>query len=113
MAGVMASLIWQRRDRIAYIKRQGFTRGLLWRALFFECAVLLGAGCSIGAIFGLYGQLLISHALATVTGFPIAIGVGALIAISNFAIVSATALAILAVAGYFAVRVRATLVRPT
>ena len=27
MAGVMTSLIWQRRERIAYIKRQGFTRG--------------------------------------------------------------------------------------
>ncbi len=49
MAGVMASLIWQRRERIAYIKRQGFTRGLLWRALCFESAVLLLAGCSIGA----------------------------------------------------------------
>ena len=63
MAGVMASMIWQRRDRIAYIKRQGFTRGLMWRALFFESAVLLLAGCSIGAVFGLYGQLLLSHAL--------------------------------------------------
>ncbi len=112
MAGVMTSMIWQRRERIAYIKRQGFTRGLLWRALFFESAVLLGAGCSIGAVFGLYGQLLISHALATVTGFPIAIGVGALIAITSFAVVSAAALAIVAVPGYLAVRVRATMVRP-
>ena len=112
MAGVMTSMIWQRRERIAYIKRQGFTRGLLWRALFFESAILLGAGCSIGAVFGLYGQLLISHALATVTGFPITIGVGALIAVTSFAVVSAAALAIVAVPGYLAVRVRATMVRP-
>jgi putative ABC transport system permease protein len=112
MAGVMASMIWQRRDRIAYIKRQGFTRGLLWRALFFESAVLLGAGCSIGAVFGLYGQLLISHALATVTGFPITITVGALIAITSFAVVATAALAIVAVPGYLAVRVRPTTVRP-
>jgi putative ABC transport system permease protein len=112
MAGVMTSMIYQRRERIAYIKRRGFTRGLLWRVLLFESAVLLGAGCSIGAVFGLYGQLLISHALASVTGFPITISVGALTAISRFALVSAAALAIVAVPGYLAVRVRPTMVKP-
>ncbi len=112
IAGVMASLIWQRRERIAYIKRQGFTRGLLWRALCFESAVLLLAGCSIGALFGVYGQLLLSHALTTVTGFPLVIGVGPLIALTSVAVVSVAALAIVAVPGYLAVRVRATMVRP-
>ena len=112
MAGVMASLIWQRRERIAYIKRQGFTRGLLWRALCFESAVLLLAGCSIGALFGVYGQLLLSHALTTVTGFPLVIGVAPLIALTSVAVVSIAALAIVAVPGYLAVRVRATMVRP-
>jgi putative ABC transport system permease protein len=112
MAGVMASMIWQRRDRVAYHKRIGFTSGLMWRSLFFESAILLGAGCLIGAVFGLYGQLVISHALATVTGFPITIGVGALIAVFSFAIVSTSALAIVAVPGYFAARVRATMVKP-
>jgi len=109
---VMASLIWQRRERIAYIKRQGFTRGLLWRALCFESAVLLLAGCSIGALFGIYGQLLLSHALTAVTGFPLVIGVGPLIALTSVAVVSVAALAIVAVPGYLAVRVRATMVRP-
>ncbi len=112
MAGVMGSLIWQRRERLAYIKRQGFTRGLLWRALCFESAVLLLAGCSIGAVFGVYGQLLLSHALTAVTGFPLVIGVGPLIALTSVAVVSVAALAIVAVPGYLAVRVRATMVRP-
>lgn len=112
MAGVMASMIWQRRERIAYIKRQGFTRGLLWRALFFESAILLLAGCSIGAIFGLYGQLLLSHALTTVTGFPLVVGIGPLIALTSVAVVSIAALAIVAVPGYLAVRVRTTMVKP-
>jgi len=112
MAGVMTSMIWQRRERIAYIKRQGFTRGLLWRALCFESAVLLLAGCSIGALFGIYGQLLLSHALTTVTGFPLVIDVGPLIALTSVAVVSIAALAIVAVPGYLAVRVRATMVRP-
>jgi len=112
MGFVMVSLIWQRRERIGYLKRTGITRGLLWRSLFFESTVLLGAGCLIGAVFGLYGQLVISHALTTVTGFPITISVGALIAILSFLIVSATALAIVAIPGYFATRVRATMVKP-
>lgn len=112
MAGVMTSLLWQRRERIAYLKRTGSTRGLLWRSLFFESAVLLGSGCLIGAVFGLYGQLVISHALATVTGFPITISVGAAIAIFSFIIVSATALAIVAAPGYLAVRVKPTMVKP-
>jgi len=112
MAGVMTSMIWQRRERIAYVKRQGFTRGLLWRALCFESAVLLGAGCSIGAVFGLYGQLLLSHALTTVTGFPLVIGVGPLIALTSVAVVGVAALAIVAVPGFLAVRVRTTMVKP-
>ena len=112
ISGVMGSMIWQRRPQLAYIKRQGYKRGVLWRALFWESSLLLTAGCVIGAIFGLYGQLLISHALATVTGFPVIINVGILIAISSFAIVCAAALAILALPGYLAVQVRPTSVSP-
>jgi putative ABC transport system permease protein len=112
MGGVMSSLIWQRRERVAYLKRTGNRRGLLWRALFYESAVLLGSGCLIGAAFGCFGELVISHALATVTGFPISIGVGVAIAIFSFLTVSATALAIVAAPGYLVVRVRPTMVKP-
>jgi putative ABC transport system permease protein len=112
MAGVMTSMIWQRRYRIANIKRQGFTRGLLWRALFVESALLLVAGCSIGAIFGIYGQLLLSHALTTVTGFPLVVSVGPFIALTSVSIVSIAALLFVAAPGYFAVRVRPTTAMP-
>jgi putative ABC transport system permease protein len=112
MAGVMSSMILQRRDQFAYIKRQGFTRGLLWRAVFIQSAILLGAGCSIGALFGVYGQLVISHALATVTGFPIVISAGVTIALGSFGVVSIAALAIVAIPGYLAVRVRASTIKP-
>jgi putative ABC transport system permease protein len=112
MAGVMSSMILQRRDQLAYVKRQGFTKGLLWRSVFTQSAILLCAGCSIGAIFGVYGQLVISHALATVTGFPIVIGTRATIAFGSFGVVAVAALAIVAIPGYFAVRVRASTVRP-
>jgi putative ABC transport system permease protein len=110
MAGAMGSMIWQRRPQLAYIKRQGYKRGVLWRALLCESTLLLGAGCSLGALFGVYGQLLLSHALASVTGFPIVFSAGGLQAISSFALVSAAAVAILALPGYLAVRVPPTTV---
>jgi len=112
MAGVIASMIWQRRERIASIRRQGFTRWEGWRILLVESVILLFTGCSIGAVFGLYGQLLLSHALTSVTGFPLVVGLGPLIALTTVAIVSASALAIVAVPGYFAARARATMVKP-
>jgi putative ABC transport system permease protein len=108
MAGAMGAMIWQRRPQLAYLKRQGYRRSVLWRALIYESALLLGAGCSIGAVFGLYGQLLLSHALASVTGFPIEYSVGALVALWSVALVSVAAAAIVAVPGYLAARVTAS-----
>jgi putative ABC transport system permease protein len=106
MAAAMCAMIWQRRSRLADMKVDGFSRGVLWRALVVESALLLGAGCSIGAVFGLYGQLLLSHALADVTGFPVVFSVGALVAIGSFSLVTAVAVAIVALPGYLAARVR-------
>ncbi len=112
IAGAMASMIWQRRDLIAFMKVDGYRRGVLWRWLLCESAVMLAAGCLIGSLFGLYGQLLISHALASVTGLPISLGVEAFIALSSFLLVSTIATAIVAMPGYLAVRVPASTVTP-
>jgi putative ABC transport system permease protein len=103
----MSAMIWQRRPQFARMKAQGYSRRVLWAALVLESALLLGAGCSIGAAFGIYGQLLLSHALATVTGFPIVFSASALVAFTSFALVSALAVAIVALPGY-----RATSVPP-
>jgi putative ABC transport system permease protein len=108
MAAVMSSMIWQRRRRIAYIKRHGLTRGQLWRALWCESAILLGAGCSIGAGFGLFGQILLSHALRDITGFPTSIALTPVLALASIGFVSLAALAIVALPGYRAVSVRAS-----
>ncbi len=51
VAGAMGSMIWQRRDLVAFIKRQGYRRSVLWRWLLCESALLLAAGCLIGAVF--------------------------------------------------------------
>ncbi len=105
MSIAMGTMIWQRRPRLARMKVEGYETGVLWRALLLESGMLLGAGCSIGAAFGVYGQLLISHALATVTGFPVIFSAGAFVAIASFALVSAVAVAIIAVPGYRAASV--------
>lgn len=101
----MGSMIWQRRDLVAFIKCQGYQRNVLWRWLLCESAVLLAAGCSIGAVFGLYAQLLASHFLASVTGFPVVFDIEGFAALSSFALLSVVAIAILALPGYLVVRV--------
>lgn len=110
-AGAMGAMVWQRRRQLAYLKRQGYRRSVLWRALLYESALLLGAGCSIGAVFGLYGQVLLSHALASVTGFPVVFSVGPLVALWSVGAVSLAGAAIVAAPGYLAARV-APSVRP-
>jgi putative ABC transport system permease protein len=105
MAGATAAMIWQRRPQLAYLKRQGYRRTALWRALLYESSLLLAASCTIGAVFGLYGQLLLTHALARVTGFPLIFSVGAPVALWSVALVSLAATSIVAIPGYLAARV--------
>ncbi len=106
MSAAMGAAIWQRRVRLADMKVDGFDRGVLWRALLLESVLLLGAGCSIGALFGICGELLLSRALTVVSGFPVAQSIGIPVAIASFVLVTAVAVAIVAVPGYLAARVR-------
>jgi putative ABC transport system permease protein len=105
MGAATGAMIWQRRRQLADMKVDGFRRGELWRGLLLESALLLGTGCSMGAVFGIYGQLLLSHALASVTGFPVVFSAGAMVALGSFLLVTAVAVAIVAVPGYVAARV--------
>ena len=109
MAAAMGAMIWQRRPRLAGMKVDGFDQGELWRALLWETTLLMGTGCSIGAIFGLYGQLVLSRALVSVTGFPVIYSVAIPVAIVSLAIVSVIALAMVALPGYLAARVKPAL----
>jgi putative ABC transport system permease protein len=106
MATTMGAMIWQRRSRIASMKVDGFDQGELWRSLLCESTVLLGSGCSLGAAFGLLGQVVLTSALTNATGFPVVFAVDGTIAIAVFASVTATAVAIVALPGYFATRVK-------
>ncbi len=112
VAGALGAMIWQRRDLVAFIKCEGYRRGVLWRWLCCESAVLIAAGCAIGAVFGLLGQVVVSHALASATGFPISLDVEALAAVSGFTLVSVVAVLVVALPGYLVVRVPPRTVSP-
>jgi putative ABC transport system permease protein len=106
MAAAMGSIIWQRRPLLARLKLDGRTDLQVWRALLLESVLLLGSGCSIGAVFGLYGQLLGSHAILSETGFPVIFSLGVAIAGASVALVASVAVLIVAIPGYLAARVR-------
>jgi putative ABC transport system permease protein len=111
IAGVLAiatsfgAAVWQRRSRFAKMKVQGYGARMLWEALLWESALLLGVGCLMGALFGIYGELLLSHALQSVTGFPVVVSAQALIALVSFVVITAVAAAVVAIPGYRAANV--------
>jgi putative ABC transport system permease protein len=106
MASAMGNMIWQRRAWLARMKLDGRSDFQVWRTLLLESILLLGSGCTIGAVFGLYGQLLGSRAILSVTGFPVVFSFGVVIAMASFALVSTVAVLIVAIPGYLAARVR-------
>lgn len=105
MAAAMGAMVWQRRPRLAKLKLEGLPRVELWGTILLESLLLLGAGCSCGAVFGLYGQQLADRALAHVINFPVVSSVTALPALQSLSLVIATALAIIAIPGYIAASV--------
>lgn len=108
MAAAMGGMIWQRRPSIAGLKVHGFSEGELWRALLLESSVLLGAGCLVGAVFGLFGQSLLTRALEAITGFPVVYAAAASTAVGILALVTMVAVAMVALPGWLAVRVKPT-----
>lgn len=106
IAIAMSAMISQRRPQMARMKLEGFSRGGLWRSLLLESGLLLGTGCLVGALFGILGELLQSHALLAVTGFPVVSSVGVPAALASLAFVLVVAGAFIAVRGYRAAGVR-------
>ena len=107
MAAAMGSVIWQRRARLASLKLDGVSDLAVWRILLFESVLVVGPGCTFGALFGLYGQLLGSRAILSLTGFPVVFSFGLLLALVSLSLVTTVAVAITAIPGYQAARVRA------
>jgi putative ABC transport system permease protein len=107
MAAAMAGMIWQRRAFLAAMKVEGYSTGELWRSLLLEAAVLVGAGCVVGALFGLLGQSLLSRALTSVTGFPVLYSVAVADALLSCAAVTIVSVAIIGVFGRSAAHIDA------
>ncbi len=109
MAAAMGAMIWQRRPRLAKLKLEGFPPNELWYTIILESLMLLGVGCFSGAVFGLFGQQLLDRALNIVINYPVVSSVGVLVALSSLALVTAAAVLMVAIPGYFAARVPASL----
>jgi putative ABC transport system permease protein len=109
MVAAIGAMIWQRRPRLAKLQLEGFTRIDLWRTILLESLLLLGVGCLTGAIFGLYGQQLADRALAHTINFPVAYSITVPTALSSLALMTVTALSVLALPGYLAASAPATL----
>jgi len=109
MAAAMGAMIWQRRPRLAKLKLEGFARVELWRTLVLESAILLGVGCFSGALVGLFGQQLLDRALNLVINYPVVSSIGVIVALSSLALVTAAAVLMVAIPGWFAARVPASL----
>ncbi len=107
MAAAMAGMIWQRRAFLATMKVEGYGTSELWRSLLLEAIVLMGAGCLVGAAFGLLGQSLLCRTLRVVTGFPVDYAVAALGALLSCVVVTVVAVTIVAVFGHRAARIPA------
>ena len=109
MAAAIGAMIWQRRPRLAKLKLEGLPRAQLWHTILVESLILLATGCLTGAAYGLYGQQLADRALAQTINFPVLYSVTGLDALWSLTLVTAAALAILAIPGWFAASVPAAL----
>ncbi len=108
LATAMAGVVWSRRPRLVTLKLSGFGDTDVWRALVLESAIVLGVGCSVGSLFGLYGQFMLTRWLSVSTGFPTSYATAGWLALSTFAGVTLVAVAIAALPGYMAARVSPT-----
>ena len=109
MAAAMGAMIWQRRPRLAKLKLEGFDPTELWATILLESLILLAVGCASGALLGLLGQQLLDRALAATINYPVVRSVAIPTALTSLALVTAAAGAVLAIPGYLAARVPASL----
>ena len=104
VAAALSASVWQRRPRLASLKIQGYDTGQLWRALLLESTIVLGIGCAVGALAGIYGHALASRWLRLETGFPAPFQIGLGRVLLTLALLAVIALAVIALPGLGAAR---------
>lgn len=105
VAAALSAAIWMRRSWFASLKTKGFSSLQLLRTLLWESAIVLGVGCLVGAVLGVYGHALASRWLEMSTGFPAPFAFGEAQVLVVLALVAGIALAIVALPGARAARV--------
>ena len=104
VASALSAAIWQRRARLASLKIQGYDTSQLWRALLLESTVVLGVGCLVGAIFGVYGHGLASRWLRISTGFPAPFAIGLQGVFLTLLLLAIIAITVISIPGFAAAR---------
>ena len=107
VASALSAAVWQRRARLASLKIQGYDSRQLWRALLLESAITVAVGCAVGGVIGVYGRALAGRWLTLATGFPAPFAVAPRQVALTLALISAVALAVIALPGFVASRVPA------
>jgi putative ABC transport system permease protein len=109
MLAALASSVWQRRAGLAGLRLFGATSASLQGILLIEATLMLSAGCVTGALAGAYGQVVIDAFLRHVTGFPLASPTAGVRPLEILVLVLVAALALGAIPGWLAARVRPVL----
>jgi putative ABC transport system permease protein len=109
MLAALTSSVWQRRSSLAGLRLFGATSASLQGILLIEATLMLSAGCVTGALVGAYGQVVIDAFLRDVTGFPLASPTAGARPLEILLLVLGVALALGAIPGWLAARVRPVL----
>jgi putative ABC transport system permease protein len=109
VASALSAAIWRRRPQLASLKVQGYDRYQLWRALLLESAIVLGIGCAVGAVLGVYGHALATRWLTLTTGFQTRFLLGVPQMLIDLALVAGIGLIVIALPGLAAARVSSRL----
>jgi putative ABC transport system permease protein len=100
----MSGSIWQRRRRLADLKRLGMYRGELVRTMYLETGIVVLIGCLIGAAFGLCAQPLATDYVRHSTGFPELFSPAGWLSLRTLAMATIFATLATALLGYFVTR---------
>ena len=102
VAMAISATIRERRPQLAAYAVEGWSRAALWRALMFETALILLAGCLAGTVTGTYGHYLLGRWLEQVTSFPSPWSWSPSSALPVCALLAGVALLVTALPGYLA-----------
>jgi putative ABC transport system permease protein len=107
IALALSTAIWQRRDRLASLKSQGFDALQLWRSVLLESTIVIAIGCVDGALLGVYGHALEDRWLRLQTGFPAPFALDPSEIFGTLALLVGVALLVVTIPGIAAARVSA------